>query len=99
LGPLFLRTSSYAHVCPRREQVLQLGFIPSHFNFLFLQIMHANRFGFGTIELPFPGAPVVGLVSVASFSGASDTIIVSGGVADEDDMSIVEGTFVPVRLR
>lgn len=31
--------------------MLQLGLTPSHFSFRFLQIIHARRFGFGTLEL------------------------------------------------
>ena len=47
-GPLFFLTSSYAQSWPSREQVPQLGFFPSHRNFLFLQTTQAIRFGRGT---------------------------------------------------
>ena len=80
LGPLFLLTSSYAQLCPSRVQVLQLGLSPSHFNFLFLHIMHARRLGFGTLEFP-PDPP-----SFAASPFWSETIIVSGGVPEEDDI-------------
>jgi len=82
LGPLFLRTSSYAHVWPRREQVLQLGLIPSHFNFLFLQIIHARRFGFGTLELPRAAGS---WGSISAWTVGSDTMMVSDGEFDDDD--------------
>ena len=78
MGPLFLRTSSYAHVWPSREHVLQLGLMPSHLSFLFLQIMHARRFGLGTAEFP-RAAPVCSALG-------SDTMTVSRGEFDDDDM-------------
>jgi hypothetical protein len=61
-------------------QVLQLGFIPSHFSFLFRHIMHARRLVFGTLAFP--------LIGKSAESGpASETMMVSGGVpADDDDM-------------
>lgn len=62
--------------------MLQLGFSPSHFSFRFLHIMHARRFGFGTVEFP-PDPP-----SVAASPLGSETMIVSGGVPDEDDISV-----------
>lgn len=62
--------------------MLQLGFIPSHFSFRFLHIMHARRLGLGT--LAFPPGPI----SFAAAPPGSETITVSGGVSDEDDMSI-----------
>ena len=46
-GPLFRRTSSYAHLCPNREHVPQAGLVPSHLSLRFLQMMHAIRFGLG----------------------------------------------------
>lgn len=69
-------------MCPSRVQVLQLGLSPSHFNFLFLHIMHARRLGFGTLE--FPPAPF----SFAAAPFDSETMTVSGGVPDDDDMLI-----------
>lgn len=51
-GPDFLRTSSYAQLCPRRVHVEQLGFVPSHLSFLFLQMIQAILFGLGTVESP-----------------------------------------------
>jgi len=61
-------------------QVLQLGLIPSHFNFLFLQIMHARRLGFGTLE--FPPDPF----SFCASPFGSEIMMVSGGVPDDDDI-------------
>lgn len=60
--------------------MLQLGLSPSHFNFLFLHIMHARRLGLGTLE--FPADPP----SVAASPFWSETMIVSGGVPDDDDI-------------
>jgi len=94
LGPLFLRTSSYAQVWPRREQVLQLGLRPSHFSFLFLQIMHARRFGFGTLELPL-AADSFAFCSASRWLVGSDTMMVSDGEFDDDDMLNTE---MPDRL-
>lgn len=51
LGPLFLRTSSYAQSWPSLVQVAQRGRLPSHLSFLFRQIIHAKRFGLGTSAL------------------------------------------------
>jgi hypothetical protein len=74
-------------VWPSREHVLQLGLMPSHFNFLFLQIMHARRFGFGTLELPPGGASIVMWSPSASLSVVgSPTMMVSGGVSEDVDM-------------
>jgi hypothetical protein len=77
-------------VWPRREQVLQLGLLPSHFNFRFRQIMQARRLGLGTLELPPAGASTVKRSPSDSCLSAagSDTIMVSGGVEDEDDMAV-----------
>jgi hypothetical protein len=68
-------------VWPSREHVLQLGLMPSHFSFLFLQIMHARRFGLGTVEFPraAPDSPVCSALG-------SDTMTVSRGEFDDDDM-------------
>jgi len=59
--------------------------MPSHFNFLFLHIMQANRLGFGTLELP-PAGAASGVRWSWSVLG-SDTMMVSGGVAEDDDMA------------
>jgi hypothetical protein len=75
-------------VWPSREHVLQLGLMPSHFSFLFLQIMHARRFGFGTLEFPPGGASIVMWSPSASLSAVgSPTMMVSGGVSEEVDMA------------
>ena len=66
--------------------MLQLGLMPSHFSFLFLQIMHARRFGLGTLELPPAGASIVMWSSSWRLSVGSDTMMVSGGVSDDVDM-------------
>lgn len=65
--------------------MLQLGLMPSHLSFLFLQIIHARRFGLGTLELPLAGSgPAPGS---ARFSApGSDTMMVSEGEFDDDDM-------------
>ena len=67
---------------PSREQVLQEGLIPSHFNLRFRQIMQARRLGFGTLELP--AACPSGEVLVPFTE--SDTMMVSGGVSELEDM-------------
>jgi hypothetical protein len=68
--------------------VLQLGLIPSHFNFRFLQIMHASRFGLGTLELPPVGASMEMWSPSASLSApGSETMMVSGGVSEDVDMA------------
>lgn len=72
---------------PRREHVLQLGLMPSHFSFLFLQIMHARRFGLGTLELPPAGASIVIWSSWSLSPLRSETMIVSGGVSEDVDMA------------
>jgi hypothetical protein len=65
--------------------VLQLGLRPSHFSFRFLQIMHARRFGFGTLELPRAAGSVAPL-SASTWLVGSDTMMVSDGEFDDDDM-------------
>ena len=68
--------------------MLQLGLIPSHFNFRFLQIMHASRFGLGTLELPPVGASMEMWSPSASLSApGSETMMVSGGVSEDVDMA------------
>ena len=87
LGPLFLLTSSYAHECPSLVHVLQLGLTPSHFSFRFRHIMHARRFGLGTVELP----PSGGLFS-APFDPFSPLESVFMAVSGEGfDMSVRAG--------
>lgn len=54
--------------------MLQLGLFPSHFSFLFLHIIQANRFGLGTLALPVgrgaasPVPSALGLLSLFSSS-------------------------------
>lgn len=68
--------------------MLQLGLIPSHFSFRFLQIMHASRFGLGTLELPPVGASMEMWSPSASLSApGSETMMVSGGVSEDVDMA------------
>lgn len=78
---------------PRREQVLQLGLMPSHFSFRFLQIMQARRFGLGTLELPPAGASTViwSPSGVLSAAASDDTMMVSGGVSDDMAAAGVSG--------
>lgn len=64
--------------------MLQLGFAPSHLSFLFLQIIQARRFGFGTsASLPVRGAspPPLGLLSLVALS-----FIALSGEVDDDMM-------------
>jgi len=69
--------------------VLQLGLIPSHFSFLFLQIMHASRLGLGTFELPPAGAStVIWSLSRRLAAPESETMMVSGSVSGEVDMTV-----------
>jgi hypothetical protein len=74
LGPLFLRTSSYAHECPSRVQVLQLGLTPSHFSFLLRHIMHARRFGLGTLVLSPSWA-----VTCGTWSAVPESVVMASG--------------------
>ena len=68
--------------------MLQLGLIPSHFNFRFRHIMHARRFGLGTLEFPPAGASMVMRSPSASLSAlGSETMMVSGGVPEDVDMA------------
>lgn len=53
-GPLFFRSSEYSQWCFSLEHVPQLGLLPSHLNFLFLQRMHAILFGRGTASFAPP---------------------------------------------
>ncbi len=65
--------------------------IPSHFSLRFRQIMQARRFGLGTLEFP-PFAPSGDApVPLAMSAPASDTMMVSGGVSELDDISTVAG--------
>lgn len=67
--------------------MLQLGLMPSHFNFRFLQIMQARRFGLGTLRLPAAGVSTVMCSPSESLSAlGSDTMMVSGGVSDDVDI-------------
>lgn len=59
--------------------------MPSHLSFLFLQIIHARRFGLGTLELPLAGSGPVPWSARFSALG-SDTMMVSDGEFDDDDM-------------
>lgn len=65
--------------------MLQLGLRPSHFSFLFLQIIHARRLGFGTLELPLTACSVA-LCSASRWLVGSETMMVSDGEFDDDDM-------------
>lgn len=67
--------------------MLQLGLMPSHFSFRFLHIIHASRFGLGTLELPLV-ADSVGC-SPSMRPAGSETMIVSDGEFDDDDMVTV----------
>jgi len=65
--------------------VLQLGLRPSHFSFLFLQIIQARRLGFGTLELPLTACSGA-FCSASRWLVGSETMIVSDGEFDDDDM-------------
>lgn len=41
--------------------MLQLGLMPSHLSLRFLQIIHASRFGLGTLELSGAAGPTSSL--------------------------------------
>lgn len=64
--------------------MLQLGLMPSHLSFRFLQIMQASRLGLGTLELPRAGSGPEPWSARVSALG-SDTIMVSDGEFDDDD--------------
>ena len=64
--------------------MLQLGLMPSHLSFRFLQIMQASRLGLGTLELPRAGSGPDPWSARVSAPG-SDTIMVSDGEFDDDD--------------
>jgi hypothetical protein len=65
--------------------VLQLGLIPSHFSFLLRHIIHARRFGFGTLEFPFDSSTET---AARTPPPGSDIMVVSGGVSDDDEDDI-----------
>lgn len=98
LGPDFRRTSSYAQLCPRRVQVEQLGFVPSHLSFLFLHIIHAIRFGLGIFEspplapsgAPFPSVGLRGLLFLPLTPVVWERSFQkpSGGVLDAEDIML-----------
>lgn len=90
LGPLFLRTSSYAQSWPSLVQVAHCGLLPSHLSFLLRHIIHAKRFGLGTSALlggcgawlACPSLPCTFTVTLSPISPApSMGVSVSG---DED---------------
>lgn len=89
LGPLFLRTSSYAQSWPSLVQVAHRGLLPSHLNFLFLHIIHAKRFGLGTSAL-FGGydvllaCPSVRFTCTVTLSLISRTPSIAVSVSGED---------------
>jgi hypothetical protein len=61
--------------------------MPSHLSFRFLHIIHARRFGFGTLEFPAWGIVRAMISSLFRPSPlGSDTMMVSGGVPDDDDI-------------
>lgn len=73
LGPLFLRTSSYAQSWPSLVHVLHRGLFPSHLSFLFRHIIQAKRLGLGTPALfgPCGAVALVWLSSPFPSSGPS----------------------------
>lgn len=75
--------------------VLQLGLTPSHFNFLFLQIMQANLFGLGTLLLsPAATTTVLPLVVLWVFSLAGAESGPSVGDEVEEEKGDILGSLV-----